>query len=92
MILHMNHPFSYIDDILMTWNKPEKELKDLLEQANTWHPNIKLDYKISNSVPFLDTLLTNNNGQLLTSVYHKPTAEPYCNEKWDDAAPPLVGH
>ncbi|CAF1501633.1 unnamed protein product, partial [Rotaria sordida] len=27
--------------------------------------------------PFLDVLLTNNNGILPTSVYHKPAAEPY---------------
>ncbi|CAF4038986.1 unnamed protein product [Adineta steineri] len=67
----------YIDDILMTWNRSERELKELLDQANTWHPNIKLDYKISQSLPFLDVLLTNNNGILSTSVYHKPSAEPY---------------
>lgn len=61
----------------MTWNKSEKELKDLLDEANTWHPNIKLDYKISRSLPFLDILLTNKNGILFTSAYHKPAAEPY---------------
>ncbi|CAF1322976.1 unnamed protein product [Adineta steineri] len=61
----------------MTWNRSEGELKELLDQANTWHPNIKLDYKISQTLAFLDVLLTNNNGVLSTSVYHKPTAEPY---------------
>ncbi|CAF5113722.1 unnamed protein product, partial [Rotaria sp. Silwood1] len=34
----------YIDDIFMTWNKSEKSLKDLLDDANKWHPNIKLEY------------------------------------------------
>ena len=48
-----------------------------MKYANTWHPNIKLDYKISKSLPFLDVLLTNNNGILSTSVYHKPACEPY---------------
>ncbi|CAF1369208.1 unnamed protein product [Adineta steineri] len=67
----------YIDDVFMTWNKSEQELKDLLDQANQWHPNIKLDYKISHSLPFLDVLLTNDYGILTTSVYHKPAAEPY---------------
>ncbi|CAF4204798.1 unnamed protein product, partial [Adineta steineri] len=66
----------YIDDIFMTWNKSEQDLKDLLDQANQWHPNIKLDYKISHSLPFLDVLLTNDYGTLTTSVYHKPAAEP----------------
>ncbi|CAF1200198.1 unnamed protein product [Rotaria sp. Silwood1] len=67
----------YIDDVFMTWNRSEKELRKLLEDANKWHPNIKLDFKISQSLPFLDVLLTNDNGILSTSVYHKPAAEPY---------------
>lgn len=61
----------------MTWNKSERDLIELLEGANTWHPNIQLDYKIGQSLPFLDILLTNQNGILLTSIYHKPAAEPY---------------
>jgi hypothetical protein len=61
----------------MTWNKSEEELRKILDDANTWHPNIKLDYKISKRLPFLNVLVTNNNGILSTSVYHKPTAEPY---------------
>ncbi|CAF5007552.1 unnamed protein product, partial [Rotaria socialis] len=64
----------YIDDIFMTWNRSEEELRKLLDDVNTWHPNIKLDYKISNSLPFLDVQLTNNNGILSTCVYHKPSA------------------
>ena len=61
----------------MTWNGSEEALKESLEKANTWHANIKLDYKIGKSLPFLDVLLTNENGTLATSVYHKPAAEPY---------------
>ncbi|CAF2130273.1 unnamed protein product [Rotaria magnacalcarata] len=61
----------------MTWNKSENALKQILENANTWHPNIKLEYKIGKSLPFLDVLLTNINGTLSISVYHKPAAEPY---------------
>lgn len=49
----------------------------MLNQANQWHPNIKLDYKINQSLPFLDVLLANTNGTLLTSVYHKPSTQPY---------------
>ncbi|CAF3644312.1 unnamed protein product [Rotaria socialis] len=53
-------------------------LYEIIEKnANTWHPNIKLEYKIGKSLPFLDVLLTNINGTLSTSVYHKPAAEPY---------------
>ncbi|CAF4272522.1 unnamed protein product [Rotaria magnacalcarata] len=47
------------------------------QASNTWHPNIILEYKIGKSLPFLDILLTNINGTLSTSVYHKPAAEPY---------------
>ena len=61
----------------MTWNRSEATLVNLLKDANTWHPNIKLDYKIGKSLPFLDVLVTNNNGILSTCVYHKPAAEPY---------------
>ncbi|CAF1334061.1 unnamed protein product [Rotaria magnacalcarata] len=55
----------------MTWNRSEEELRKLLDDLNTWHLNIKLDYKIGNSLPFLDVQLTNNNGILSTCVYHK---------------------
>jgi hypothetical protein len=72
-----NDIFRYIDDIFLTWNRSEQQLIKLLTDANEWHPNIKLDYKISKSLPFLDVLLTNNNGTLITSVYHKPTAQLY---------------
>lgn len=61
----------------MTWNRSENELKYLLHEANQWHPNIKLEYKIGQTLPFLDVLLTNDNGILSTSVYHKPATEPY---------------
>ena len=49
----------------------------LLDEANRWHTNIKFEYKISQSLPFLNVQATNNNGSLSTSVYHKPAAEPY---------------
>ncbi|CAF0897703.1 unnamed protein product [Didymodactylos carnosus] len=57
--------------------QPHKELRKLLDESNTWHPNIKLDYQIGKSLPFLDVFLTNQNGILSTSIYHKPSAEPY---------------
>lgn len=37
---------------------------------------MKLDYKISRILSFLDVLLTNRNGILETSVYHKRAAKP----------------
>jgi hypothetical protein len=61
----------------MKWNKSEEDLIKLLHKANKHHPNIKLDYQIGKTLPFLDVLLKNDNGNLLTSVYHKPAAKPY---------------
>ena len=61
----------------MTWNKSEQKLRKLLDEANTWHPHIKLDYQIGQSLPFLDVFLMNQNGLLSTTIYHKPSAEPY---------------
>jgi hypothetical protein len=67
----------YIDDIFMTWDGSEEDLAKLLRQPNEHHTHIKLDYTIAKTLPFLDVLLTNDNGILFTSVYHKPAAEPY---------------
>ena len=67
----------YIDDIFMTWNGSEKNLRSLLTEADQWHTNIRLDFRIGKSLPFLDILVTNHQGTLSTSVYHKPSAEPY---------------
>ena len=48
-----------------------------LKDANEWHSNIKLQDHIRTTVAFLDVLVSNNQGVLHTSVYHKPSAEPY---------------
>jgi hypothetical protein len=49
----------------------------MLDQANDYHPNIKLVRQISKSTPFLDIFVENKDGKLATSVYHKEAAEPY---------------
>ncbi|CAF3306566.1 unnamed protein product, partial [Rotaria socialis] len=50
---------------------PQEETLDFLMTFLNAH-----DYKIGNSLPFLDVQLTNNNGILSTCVYHKLAAEP----------------
>ncbi|CAF1273836.1 unnamed protein product [Rotaria sp. Silwood1] len=67
----------YIDDVFFTSNESIEIVQQLLQDANGWHPNIKLESNVGHSVSFLDVLLANNNGTLHTSVYHKPSAEPY---------------
>lgn len=49
----------------------------MLDEANNFHPNIKLVRQIGTCVSFLDLLIENRNGVLTTSVYHKEAAEPY---------------
>ena len=48
-----------------------------LDKAKTKDMNIEIDCTVDTSVSFLDVMLTNENGRLRTTVYHKPTAEPY---------------
>ena len=62
--------------MFFTWNGSEETVKQLLEEANRTHPNIKLTHQIGKRLPFLDVLITNHDGALLSSVYHKPSAEP----------------
>ncbi len=66
----------YIDDIFMTTND-HLAIEIELEKAKKKDVNIEIDSAISTTVNYLDVLITNENGQLKTCVYHKPTAEPY---------------
>jgi hypothetical protein len=75
LLFTYNH--RYIDDIFFTSNESIDIIQKRLKDANQWHKNIKLQSQIGISVPFLDVLLTNNQGVLHTTVYHKPSAEPY---------------
>ncbi|CAF1052990.1 unnamed protein product [Rotaria sordida] len=61
----------------MTTNEPYDVITAVLQQAQNRNVNIKINPTISNSVNFLDITITNMNGQLRTSIYHKPTADPY---------------
>jgi hypothetical protein len=54
-----------------------KKIDQMLDEANNFHPNIKLTRQIGTSVSFLDLFIENKNGILTTSVYHKEAAEPY---------------
>ncbi|CAF4917411.1 unnamed protein product, partial [Rotaria magnacalcarata] len=67
----------YVDDIFFTSNDSLESIDQMLDEANNFHPNIKLVQQIGRSVPFLDVLIQNSNGVLKTSVYHKEAAEPY---------------
>ena len=61
----------------MTTNLSRDQIELELNRANEKDGNIKISYKIHSSVDFLDVIVTNEDGQLKTSIFHKPAAEPY---------------
>ena len=61
----------------MTTNLSFDQIKDILETADQKDRNIRIKYEIQSCVEFLDVVIQNDNGQLTTSVFRKPTAEPY---------------
>jgi hypothetical protein len=67
----------YIDDTFcaINWTKEQ-----LLEQVANWNQidsNIKLTAEISSTANFLDLHVENQDGLLQTSVFRKPSYEPY---------------
>ncbi|CAF1391421.1 unnamed protein product [Rotaria sp. Silwood1] len=67
----------YIDDVFMTTNLSLDQIKIRLNIADEQDENIRITHTIGSTVEFLDVLVENNHGQLKTSVFHKPAAEPY---------------
>ena len=67
----------YIDDVFFTSNESSETIKQILEEANGYHSNIKLSGDIGKCVTFLDLCIINSSGILSTSVYRKEAAEPY---------------
>ena len=67
----------YIDDGFMTTNLSFDQIKDFLDTTDRKDRNVRIKYQIQSRVYFLDVVVQNDNGQLITSVFHKPTAEPY---------------
>jgi hypothetical protein len=61
----------------------------MLDEANNLHPNIKLVHQIGTTVSFLDLLIENKNGTLVTSVFHKQAVEPYIVPFKSDHARPI---
>jgi hypothetical protein len=68
---------SNIHDIFFTSNESLDTINRMLDEANSFHPNIKLVRQLSTSVSFLDVFIENKNGILRTSLYHKEATEPY---------------
>ena len=65
----------YIDDIFIIWQHGADELNKLVEHLNSKHHTIKFTAEHSKiSINFLDVTVTlNNDGDIITSLYCKPT-------------------
>jgi hypothetical protein len=61
----------------MTTNQTIEEINAELVKATNKDRNIEIESTISTSVNYLDVTITNENGQLRTMIYHKPSAQPY---------------
>ncbi|CAF2086674.1 unnamed protein product [Rotaria magnacalcarata] len=69
--------FRYIDDIFITINWPARHLFKQIDRWNHFDENIKLSENIGSNVDFLDLHIENQEGKLFTTVYQKPSYEPY---------------
>lgn len=67
----------YIDDIFMTTNQSVEEMSTLLERMQRKDINIKITGTLDTCVHFLDVTIMNQAGHLRTTIFHKPTTEPY---------------
>ena len=64
----------FVDDIFGTWDHGVEALLQFQKQANSIHPNIKIELKWDHQeIAFLDTLVKLDNGKLETCLYSKPT-------------------
>ena len=67
----------YIDDGFLTTNLSREEIDARMREADSKDPNIRISYTIASAVDFLDVTISNDEGHLITSIFHKPAAEPY---------------
>ena len=61
----------------MTTNETLTDISNILESMQNKDVNIKITSTINTTVDFLDVTITNQDGHLKTTIFHKPTTEPY---------------
>lgn len=70
-------PFFYkrfLDDVFLIWTGTEDDLIDFIECFNKAHPSIAFTYTYSTTeINFLDVHINTDKGELITTVYKKPT-------------------
>jgi hypothetical protein len=63
--------------MFFTSNESLEKINEILDAANSIHPNIKLVRQIGASISFPDLFIKTKIGVLTTLVYHKQAAKPY---------------
>ncbi|XP_062612861.1 uncharacterized protein LOC134274600 [Saccostrea cucullata] len=64
----------YLDDCFIIWNDSDANLEAFVNMMNDLDPDIKFTMdKSSQSIPFLDILITKHEEHLSTDIYYKPT-------------------
>lgn len=64
----------YLDDCFLIWDGTFGNEKWFLELLNSLNHNIQFTMEASTeSIPFLDVLVINRDGNIHTDIYHKPT-------------------
>ena len=64
----------FVDNKFFVWTNSKEQLVQNLDELNTKHNSIKLEYKISKtSISFLDTEMYIKNNKLYTKIYRKYT-------------------
>ncbi|CAF1368831.1 unnamed protein product [Rotaria sordida] len=69
--------FRYIDDLFIVINWSVRHLMKQIELWNQFDENIKLNANFGSFTTFLDLYMENRDGILFTTVYQKPSYEPY---------------
>ena len=60
----------------MTTHLSFDQIKNILDMVDQKDRNSRIKYQIQSCVEFLDVVILNDNGQLTTSAFHNPTADP----------------
>jgi len=64
----------YLDDCFIFWKCSWGDINKIHKLLQNLHPKIKFTIEHnSKELPFLDIIIKNINGQIITDIYHKPT-------------------
>ncbi|CAF4507439.1 unnamed protein product [Rotaria sp. Silwood2] len=69
--------FRYIGDLFIVINWPARHFLKQIDRWNKFDENIKLNANVGSFMNFLDLYMENCDGILFTTVYQKPSYEPY---------------